>query len=242
MNPKHDRQGVRTARDLEQKYEFGAIAGAEKQISMQKEAMSQTNQTVAQFVASVKAEHLELQRQIDVNKNSIRTNADNIKNKVNKSGWTANKYLGTDSEGKITELDVPNGANLPDMYPVGSIYMSVNSTNPETLFGGTWERFAKGRVLVGVDEGDVDFEEVNKTGGFKTNTHNHPTNFSYDGSGFFAMATNDNHDTAIEESVDRGYFAPTNSEVGRTRRDSTWNTEINIMQPYITCYMWCRTA
>lgn len=32
------------------------------------------------------------------------------------------------------------GVSLDDVYPVGSIYMSVNNTNPGTLFGGTWQQ------------------------------------------------------------------------------------------------------
>ena len=52
-------------------------------------------------------------------------------------------------------------------YPVGSIYMSANSTDPKMLFGGTWERYANGRVLVGVDEADTDFNTAGKTGGEK---------------------------------------------------------------------------
>lgn len=43
------------------------------------------------------------------------------------------------------------------IYPVGSIYMSVNNTDPGTLFGGTWEAWGTGRVPVGVDSGDSDF-------------------------------------------------------------------------------------
>ena len=37
-------------------------------------------------------------------------------------------------------------------YPVGSIYMSVNATNPETLFGGSWERIS-GQFLLGATDG-----------------------------------------------------------------------------------------
>ena len=36
---------------------------------------------------------------------------------------------------KVINRDVPN-----KIYPIGSIYMSVNSTNPSELFGGEWER------------------------------------------------------------------------------------------------------
>ena len=39
------------------------------------------------------------------------------------------------------------------VYPVGSIYMSVNSTSPATLFGGRWEAISQGRTLVGVGTG-----------------------------------------------------------------------------------------
>lgn len=34
-------------------------------------------------------------------------------------------------------------------YPVGAIYLSVNDTDPATLFGGTWERISQGRFLLG---------------------------------------------------------------------------------------------
>ena len=36
------------------------------------------------------------------------------------------------------------------IYPVDSIYMSVNPTNPSTFFGGVWQTWSEGRVPVGV--------------------------------------------------------------------------------------------
>lgn len=56
------------------------------------------------------------------------------------------------------------------MYPVGSLYFSTNSTSPATIYGGTWERYGKGRTLVSVDESDTDFT-AGKTGGSKTHNH-----------------------------------------------------------------------
>lgn len=35
-------------------------------------------------------------------------------------------------------------------HPVGCVYMSLDSTSPEVLFGGTWERIAQGRMLLGM--------------------------------------------------------------------------------------------
>lgn len=67
------------------------------------------------------------------------------------------------------------------IYPIGSIYMSVNNTNPTSLFGGIWVSWGSGRVPVGVNEDDSDFATVEKTGGEKKHTlvlaeipsHNH---------------------------------------------------------------------
>ena len=58
------------------------------------------------------------------------------------------------------------------LYPVGSIYINASvSTNPSTLFGfGTWVEFGKGRVLVGVDTGQTEFDTLGETGGAKTHT------------------------------------------------------------------------
>lgn len=47
---------------------------------------------------------------------------------------------------RVTNLD---NSLIDRIYPVGSIYMSINETDPATLFGGTWERLANGRCLIG---------------------------------------------------------------------------------------------
>ena len=56
------------------------------------------------------------------------------------------------------------------IYPVGSIYISVNNVNPSTLFGGTWVAFGTGKTLVGVDTSDADFDKVEESHGSKTKT------------------------------------------------------------------------
>ena len=57
-----------------------------------------------------------------------------------------------------------------ELYPVGSIFISVSSTNPGTFLGGTWVAFGTGRTLVGINTGDGDFNSSEKTGGSKTKT------------------------------------------------------------------------
>ena len=65
-------------------------------------------------------------------------------------------------------------ALLDAIYPVGSIYMSVNSTNPSTLFGGTWEQFAQGRVLLGIgSNGETNYTTAEQTGGSENSVASH---------------------------------------------------------------------
>lgn len=60
---------------------------------------------------------------------------------------------------------------LTAAWPIGSVYIAVVSTNPATLLGfGTWEAFAAGRVLVGLDSQQTEFDAAEETGGAKTHT------------------------------------------------------------------------
>src|SRR3989304_4145898 len=73
---------------------------------------------------------------------------------------------GTPTSKKVTLANI-----LSLVWPVGSIFTAVVSTNPGTLLGfGTWSAFGAGRVLVGLDSGDADFDTVEETGGAKTVT------------------------------------------------------------------------
>lgn len=76
-------------------------------------------------------------------------------------------------------------------WPVGSIFLSAVSTNPATLLGfGTWSAIGAGRVLVGIDAVDVDFDTLGETGGAKTSPHAH-------GFGTLGTDTVGNHGHAV---------------------------------------------
>lgn len=134
------------------------------------------------------------------------------------------------------------GNSLIDLlYPIGSIYMSVNSTDPQTLFGGTWERWGNGRVPVGLDAQQNEFRNAEQTGGEKVHwlttselpSHSHGIQFpnSADGSNEIMVPATDGTSRRTFESYS---WAPT--------RETGEGSAHNNLQPYIVCYMWKRIA
>lgn len=83
----------------------------------------------------------------------------------------SNPHSVTKSQVGLANVDNLSLASiLLSTYPVGAIYISVVNTNPGTLFGGTWVAFAVGRTLVGVDTAQAEFDTVEEVGGAKTHT------------------------------------------------------------------------
>lgn len=115
-------------------------------------------------------------------------------------------------------------------YPVGSIYLSVNNTNPNKWFGGVWEQIAKGRTLVGVDINDTDFNTVKKTGGSKyLQEHTHTLTVPlYKGQNLWGLPS-------YQYTWDTYQ-----NQTSTTSKAGTGNS--GNLQPYFTCYIWCRTA
>ena len=120
------------------------------------------------------------------------------------------------------------------IYPVGSIYLSVNSTNPSSLFGGSWIVFGAGRTLVGIDTSQSEFDVVEETGG--NLTHRHTSNVGYAGGRVYI--TTDGTESGTE--VDSYYSAVMTSSPANSRRGYTLNS--SSLQPYIVTYIWKRTA
>lgn len=67
-----------------------------------------------------------------------------------------------DNNGNYQEL---KNAILNMVYPIGSIYMSASSANPSTFLGGTWQSWGSGRVPVGINTNDANFNAIEKSGG-----------------------------------------------------------------------------
>lgn len=137
------------------------------------------------------------------------------------------------------QLNVPlwlNGENiLSKVYPVGSIYMSLSSTDPKTLFGGTWERL-KDRFLLAAGAK----YSVGATGGEATHTltkdempsHNHYAAVS---GGTDSYGQNR---TAISSFAIKTQGYSDSSTIFATGGGDAHNN----MPPYLAVYMWKRTA
>jgi len=81
------------------------------------------------------------------------------------------RKLDTDTGPIDLEVALAPAAHTHEVFPVGFVFISVVSTSPATLLGyGTWSAFGAGRVLVGLDAGQTEFDTVEETGGAKTHT------------------------------------------------------------------------
>lgn len=136
---------------------------------------------------------------------------------------------------------------IETIYPVGSIYMSVNNVNPGTLFGvGIWQEWGSGRVPVGVDMEDEnnEFNGVEKEGGSREKDLRALIG-AVDGDvytiGYYEAPTAGIW-TRYTKGIKTGTVTGANIAAHTTLvMDSNGNYPDSI-QPYITCYMWKRTA
>jgi len=152
------------------------------------------------------------------------------------------------------------------LYPVGSIYTNAtSSTNPGTLLGfGTWTAFGAGRVMVGFDSGNSLFDTAEETGGSAdaiTVSHTHSFSATTGGQSTDHTHTEGSHNefgstsstgSGLQSndgvnSLGKRYLTSgtsndhTHSVSGTTGSTGSSGTNANY-QPYITVYMWKRTA
>lgn len=192
-----------------------------------------------------------------------------VANNDSDTGWSLSDHISNADNIKVNDAYTTLKLALLDVvYPIGSIYLSVNNLSPQTFLGGTWEEWGAGRVPVGVNSSDTDFATAEKTGGEKTHTltldeipsHDHkgtttPGKLNLGTSG----AVRPENVGVVNHSVDytttgqkeeRNVYTQGGLEVDNGETVTSeygvypngGDQPHNNLQPYITCYMWKRTA
>jgi hypothetical protein len=190
--------------------------------------------------------------EIDVEFNAIAT-AVTSKADLASPTFTGTPFAPTASPGTATTQIATTAFVIQSLYPVGSVYINAtNSANPSTLLGfGTWVAFGAGRVPVGFNASDPLFDTAEETGGSKDAivvSHTHTT-----------TVTDPGHTHVYSADVSSNWAGGGNVAplVGGSNNantltsftgisvsaDSTGSSGTNAnLQPYITVYMWKRTA
>lgn len=178
-----------------------------------------------------------------------------------------NFYLDADGNLTVKTITASNQEITPTLsdifsaiYPVGSIYMSVNNTDPEKLFGGKWQSWGAGRCPVGVDTSQSEFSTIEKTGGENTHkltasempAHNHTVssgNHTHTYTGYInvtATTATTYQCIAHKRYTADGTNTPASMNSSGAHSHTVSNTGSgnahNNLQPYITCYMWKRIS
>lgn len=183
-----------------------------------------------------------------------------LQTRVNNGVFTGTGTIESDTPW-IEATDIIWSTMVDKIYPVGSIYMSATLSTPEAVasaLGGTWVAWGSGRVPVGVDTGDTDFDATEETGGVKRTRHafyrppinsasSQAANQAYleytmtrvntylQGGGSTSTVLN-----SIVASVAGG--VPGDANVRTPTEAAFYQYEAPNLQPYITCYMYKRTA
>lgn len=139
---------------------------------------------------------------------------------------------------------------LDNVYPIGSIYMNVNSTNPGTLFGGTWEQI-QGKFLLGMSSsypaGSQGGEASHTLTTDEMPSHGHnPANEA----GYYGFITNSKKAFTVgdmgSQSGSGRYYPYASAAFDISRNTLTGTTgggkSHNNMPPYLSIYIWKRTA
>lgn len=200
-------------------------------------------------------------------------------------GFTSGKdiYDLKDILKRLSDLEAKS-SNIKEIYPVGSIYMSVRNVNPSGFFGGTWVAWGQGRVPIGIgSNGTTNYSAPEGTGGSEsvsirptgsisataltirqTPPHQHRiwgvnrnVNVQGGGSdpGYNALYTGNMHSVPKDALIawseqpysnvqPDGTVSEKDRAVGEAHSHGITLNQVtaNVRQPYITCYMWKRTA
>lgn len=154
-------------------------------------------------------------------------------------------------------VDAAVAAAKAALFPVGAIYTAVVSTNPGTLLGfGTWVAFGAGRVMVGYDSSNALFDTAEETGGSAdaiTVSHTHTATSTVTDPGHTHNIQHDNDSDSAGSYISGAsnmspqvQWATDSATTGisvSTSISTTGSSGTNAnYQPYITVYMWKRTA
>jgi hypothetical protein len=138
----------------------------------------------------------------------------------------------------VLKGDKGDAGDISLCWPVGSVFIGTVATDPSTLLGfGTWSSIGAGRVLVGLDSGDTDFDTLGETGGAKTVQSSAQT-FAGD------LGTTSAANTGATKIGSTNSTATLKAHT-HTLTPSGTNTPgsaTSVVQPYLVVRFWERTA
>lgn len=135
---------------------------------------------------------------------------------------------------------------LEMMFPIGSRYVTQTATNPaseEVLGFGTWERL-KGKICIGLDENDTDFDTIGKEGGSKTHQHMLPIAIDTTSDNWNFLQWNNAFGYGVNQITSPNYNSINNTPTAQSKVLYQLKTSqgSNIPPYKVVGYVWIRTA
>lgn len=164
---------------------------------------------------------------------------------------TDTKFTATKEElTSLINTTIDNTIN--SIYPIGSVYISLTETNPDTYLKGVWEQFGQGRSLIGEGTGNDGNNTMNFTAGGTGGQYEHNHTYGIKLNDYYSNVSNLNlRDSdgswqgGVNDGNRKGYVNSVCQENNKEVNSQTFKIEANTsnsitMYPYITVYFWKR--